>query len=193
MPSFLLRELIDTTETREMQINRQHRDSVRQVVQSLDVTMPGSTLDEIQKTNNHFTVTGGTYPGGELSKDNTLVSGLGSSSRFTNQLILNNNVVLDGLYLTSSDDNAAALAVVKTGHTVVFRNCVFEKTLQATSYHIELEGTTSKMIAIGCVFRGPSKRTSILDNPGVAANAVFVGCFDQTGNGYGTSTQVGCL
>ena len=193
MPSFLLRELIDTTETREMQINRQHRDSVRQVVQSLDVTMPGSTLDEIQKTNNHFTVTGGTYPGGELSKDNTLVSGLGSSSRFTNQLILNNNVVLDGLYLTSSDDNAAALAVVKTGHTVVFRNCVFEKTLEATSYHIELEGTTSKMIAIGCVFRGPSKSTSILDNPGVAANAVFVGCFDQTGNGYGTSTQVGCL
>ena len=193
MPSFLLRELIDTTETREMQINRQLRDSVRQVVQSLNTTMPGSTLDEVQKTNNHFTVTNGTYPGGELSKDNTLVSGLGSSSRFTGQIILNNNVVLDGLYLTSSDDNAASLAIVKTGHTVVFRNCVFEKTLEATSYHIELEETTSRVIAIGCVFRGPSKSTSILDNPGVAANAVFVGCFDQTGNGYGTSTQVGCL
>lgn len=193
MSPLLSRELLDTTETREMQINRQHRDAVREVVQTFSITMPGSNLDEVQKTNNHFTVTGGEYPGGQLSKDNTLVSGLGSSSRFTNQLTLNNNVVLDGLYLTSSDQNSAALAVVKAGHTVVFRNCVFEKTVDATSYHIDLEGTTSKVIAVGCVFRGPSKATPILLNPGVAANAVFVGCFDQTGNGYGTSTQVGSL
>ena len=193
MPVYLIRETLDTSESREMQLNRKYRDLVRETVQSLALRLPGDNLEETMTSNNTFNLVSGDYIGMNVENDHSHVKGLTADSKFTSQLGLNNSAIVEGILFNSSGDNQGSLALVGIGRTCVFRNCVFEKTEEATSYHIELAATTSKMLAIGCVFRGPAKSTPILLNPGIAANAVFVGCFDQTANGYGTSTQVGCL
>lgn len=193
MPVYFMREVIDTSESREMQLNRQYRDLVRDTVQSLSVSLPGSAIEEDLDKGNTFALAGGDHVGPDLNKPNSHIRGLPPSSAFTSQVGINSNAIVEGMLFKSSAENRGALALVGAGVTSVFRNCVFEKVEQDISYHIEMATSTSKILAIGCVFIGPSKSTPILLNPGVAASAVFVGCFDQTGNGYGTSTQVGCL
>tara|TARA_R100001163_G_C5056838_1_gene193326 strand:+ start:120 stop:650 length:531 start_codon:yes stop_codon:yes gene_type:complete len=176
-----------------MQLNRQYRDMVRETVQSLAISLPGDDLVEEEESANIFNLTGGEYSGKMFKSGNTHVRGLSASSSFNSQVKVAEDAVIDGVRFVSSPENMSSLVYVSDGVRCVFRNCVFEKTLEADSWHIEMVSSTTKILAVGCVFIGPLK-TSILLNPGgVAANAVFVGCSDLTGSGYGTSTQVGCL
>jgi len=193
MPVYFVRETIDTKESRETQLNRNSRDLQREVIQTLGLTLPGAPQDEPKADKNRFNLVDGNYPGMAVTKTNTHINALTAEATFTTQLYMEQNALIDGVLFHSGPRNRAALAVVGAGRTCVLRNCVFEKVEEDTSFHIELADANAKMIAIGCIFRGPSKTSTILTNPGIAANAVFVGCFDETGNGYGTSTQVGCL
>jgi hypothetical protein len=193
MPVYFMRESIDTSESREMQLNRQYRDMVRETVQSLTVSLPGDGLVEEEESENVFNLTGGEYSGKVFESENTHIRGLTASSSFNSQVQVREDAVIDGMRFVSSSENLSSLVVVSSGVKCVFRNCVFEKTQESDSNHIAMDSSTTKILAIGCVFIGPLKGPILLNPGGVAANAVFVGCLDLTGGGYGTSTQVGCL
>ena len=193
MPVYFMRESIDTSESREMQLNRQYRDMVRETVQSLTVSLPGDGLVEEEESGNIFNLTGGEYSGKMFQSLNTHIRGLSASSSFNSQVKIAEDAIIDGMKFVSSPDNMSSLVYVSDGVWCVFKNCVFEKSLEADQYYIEMVSSTTKILAVGCVFIGPLKGPILLNPGGVAANAVFVGCADLTGSGYGTSTQVGCL
>ena len=169
------------------------RRRVNQTVESLGVVLPGNAMTEWKEKNNIFALAPGEHGGKILTKPDTEIHALAPGAIITKPLDINADAVIDGVTLMPPVVSGSLVTVRRQTPlpTVVFRNCTFEQTADATSAHVTIE-SGPKVILIGCVFRGSGTTvTPVVDHPVGAATDVQVAfCYNNTGNTLGNAADV---
>ena len=172
-----IRELPGDDE-RSKQINSQVRDDARR--SSLSAVTTEQVVKEKKEKDNSFLLQKGSHGGVALEKPNTSVSG-SPGAEISRPTSLSESARFDGVTFKDT------VTISSSSAMVTFSNCRFDMDVDPC---IDM-ANGAKLIAVGCLFSKSSG--TVINNPGVAADAQVVACSNATGHALGTATSTGVI
>jgi len=169
------------------------RRRVQRIVDALGLTLPGEKLSEFKLQENTVTLAG-EHGGGIFRKPDATLFGAGPNARMRKRVVVEADAVFDRMTMSAPIEDLRCV-LVKSPAVVLFRGCVFERPLDATTPFIEVEAG-AKVTLLGCVFRGGGTTASpVVLHAGLPADVQIAFSYDRTGNALlfnvGTATGTG--
>lgn len=154
------------------------------------VVRPSDIVVEAKETDNCFFLLAGQHAGIVQAKNETRILGAPGAT-VTRQSIFKGRCIVEGLrFLSTPEGNNknAALVSIQANASVVFRDCIFERSSSDAADWISV-ASGGKAHLIGCVFVGTTTSGECINNAGPVVN-VGVWAINQTGRPIGANTTV---
>jgi hypothetical protein len=181
------RELLHTFPTDPEVIERaDQREQLRVLVDSLELSNMGSPVSEPLVTGNGTLLSAGEHGGFKLETPGTVVRGVHPNSKVTRNVQVDADAVFQNLTFLD-----VQVSLTSATSTVIFDGCTFSWSKVSTDKNFVMLVAGTQVIFKGCTFRGGIGTSAVLDNPGILTDVQVIGCYDATGGGFGTSTNVG--
>jgi hypothetical protein len=131
----------------------------------------------------------GEFGGFSLSKPDTYLQAVSAGCVVNRKVVISEDVVIENVTFINVDpDHTGVLVEIGPTSTVMFRNCVFNRSSSDQSSSLVAFESGGKGVLVGCLFKGTiSSTTNVISNPGAAANVQLVASYNKTG---GVLTQV---
>lgn len=190
-----VREHLDRNANVPGQQNQNVRDDVRELLASMDITPPTEVVEEVRKKDNIITLSQGTYGGFSVEKEDTLVKSITTLTQINRQVLISNDCVFDSISFINDDPfHAGVMVTIDATSTVMFRNCVFNRTSSDQAASMVQVASGGKAVFVGCLFRGTlANTTQVIANPGALANVQVVASYNKTGGALGQATLTAVL
>ena len=161
--------------------NQQSRNVLTDAFNSLDLLFANEPLSEEAERRNNFNLSPGDFAGQILKKTDSNVFGVAGGSTMQTKLVLSSRHVIDGVRFANSVDNRGTLVQMSATSVVIFRSCIFERTVPDSVPNWVAIATGGKAVFTGCMFLGIGTGGAIITHAGAAANVQVVGSYNGTG------------
>jgi hypothetical protein len=154
------------------------------------VVHPGDVVVESKETDNCFFLLAGQHTAIAQSKNETRIMGAPGAT-VARQSVFRGRCIVEGLRFLSTaggGNKNAPLVVLRDNATVIFRDCIFERTNTDSADWISMT-SGCKLHAIGCTFVGTPSTGECVANAGAVVNA-GVWAANLTGRPIGANTTV---
>ena len=169
--------------------NQQSRNVLTDAFNGLNILQENEVMVESAERRNNFNLAPGEFAGPILKKMDSTIWSVAAGSTINTKLALNSRHVVDGVRFTSSVDNRGTLVQMSATSVVVFRSCVFHRTVSAPVPNWVAVADGGKAVFLGCMFLGDGTGGAIILSPGAAANVQVVGCYNGTGIAFAGVTS----